>query len=186
MDKIEIRNISLEKRKEIPKKEEKSSIIQNQILNNPLYQDSQIVAFYNSTNSEVSTKDLIRKSLLQKNVVLLPKIVDKRMVFIKINENTRYEISPFHILEPIGEEYIGDIDLIIVPGVAFTKDGKRLGYGGGYYDKYLGGKNIKTIGICFEDQIVEDIPIEEHDRLVDYVLTEENTYERIQSYQKKK
>ena len=185
MDKKEFRKKCLEIRKETEEKEEKSLIIQSSVLENPIYQEANVVAIYNSMGSEVNTKELIQSSILHKNVVLLPKVKDKRLIFVKVDENTRYEYSSFHIEEPVSnEEYQGPIDLIIVPGVAFTKDGKRLGYGGGYYDRYLEGRNIPTLALAFESQIVEDIPTEEHDIRVDRVQTEENLYEKRKENQK--
>ncbi len=184
MNKQDLRKQCLERRKRIEEKEIKSKTIIEEILLNPLYQNSSVIALYNSIDSEVSTKELIRTSLLLKKVLLLPKIEDNRMIFIRIDASTKYKESSYHIKEPIGEEYLGNIDLMIVPGVAFTKEGKRLGYGGGYYDKYLEGKNIKTIGLSFEEQILEDIPLEEHDQVLDYIQTEERLYQGIKSNKK--
>ena len=66
------------------------------------------------------------------------------------------------------------LDALIVPGLAFTLDGKRLGYGGGYYDKLLSNKAFKafTIGFCFSFQIKKDLPTESHDKKVDHVITD--------------
>jgi 5-formyltetrahydrofolate cyclo-ligase len=177
VDKKELRKEVLKRRKETKDRLEKSKVIQFEVMNHPLYQGSEVIAIYNSFGSEVSTKELIRMSIGTKSVVLIPKVVDKELIFIKVDENTEYQTSKFGIEEPVSnEEYRGPIDLVIVPGVAFTKEGKRLGYGGGYYDRFLKGKKIQTIGICFESQIVGTIPTEEHDIEVDYVQTEENIY----------
>ena len=107
------------------------------------------------------------------------------MIFIKIDETTRYETSNFKIREPISNEpYLGKIDLFIVPGVAFDINGNRLGYGGGYYDKYLKDTNASTIGICFEEQITNEIEPEEHDIKVDIVQTERKTYDETKRLRK--
>ncbi len=67
-------------------------------------------------------------------------------------------------------------DILVIPGLAFTRDGHRLGRGKGYYDRYLADyKGLKT-GICFQNQIFESVPHEEHDQLMDYVVTEESTF----------
>ncbi len=179
MDKKELRKKCLERRRDTDEKEEKSKIITSAILENPNYQEAKIVALYNSMGSEVDTKELIKQSILKKNVVLLPKVKDKRLIFVKVDESTSFELSNYNIEEPISdEEYLGEIDLMIVPGVAFTKEGKRLGYGGGYYDRYLEGKNIPTLALAFESQIVEEIPSEDHDILVDVIQTEKKSYDR--------
>ena len=177
VDKKELRKEVLKRRKETKHRLEKSKTIQFEVMNHPLYQGSEVVAIYNSFASEVSTKELIRMSIGTKSVVLIPKVVDKELIFIKIDEDTEYQTSKYGIEEPVSnKEYRGPIDLVIVPGVAFTKEGNRLGYGGGYYDRFLKGKDIPTIGICFESQIVESLPTEEHDIEVDFVQTEENIY----------
>ena len=76
--------------------------------------------------------------------------------------------------EYASEVSIDLLDALIVPGLAFTLDGKRLGYGGGYYDKLLSMKFFRacTIGFCFKFQIIEDLPTEVHDRNVDYIITD--------------
>ncbi len=65
-----------------------------------------------------------------------------------------------------------DIDLVIVPGLAFDKAGYRLGYGGGYYDRYLSGLSLRTIGLCPEQRLLSDIPRETHDQKVQMLITE--------------
>jgi len=185
MEKKELRQRYLLKRKFIKNKKEKSNDILNYIINNPLYLNANVVALYYSTKDEVDTHDLILYSLLQDKIVLLPKVIGKEMIFIKIDETTRYETSNFKIREPISNEpYLGKIDLFIVPGVAFDINGNRLGYGGGYYDKYLKDTNASTIGICFEEQITNEIEPEEHDIKVDIVQTERKTYDETKRLRK--
>ena len=75
-------------------------------------------------------------------------------------------------MEPIGEEYTGNIDLIIVPGVIFDREKNRLGYGKGYYDRYLSNKDIYKIGICFSDQVIDLLPSESHDIKMNIIITE--------------
>lgn len=80
-------------------------------------------------------------------------------------------------MEPIDNGYefsIDEIDALIVPGLAFTLDGKRLGYGGGYYDKLLSKRSFKayTIGFCFKFQLIKDLPTETHDKKVDHIITD--------------
>ena len=81
----------------------------------------------------------------------------------------------FGIMEPIATTPIepSEIDVMIVPGVAFTRQGARLGRGKGFYDKYLSrnGFRAHTIGVCYPCQIVENLPTEEHDRVLDCVIS---------------
>ena len=134
-----------------------------------------VVAVYKSMKDEVDTSFLINK-LLKEKIVLLPKVIDDKMDFIIIDKNTKYIKSKLGILEPIGEIYGGPIDLIIVPGVSFDKKLNRLGFGKGYYDKYLNNKNIYKIGLSFSEQIKEIIPCDKHDIKMDMIITENKIY----------
>ncbi len=154
MLKEELRRKLKEIRKNIQDKDEKSKVITQEVMQLIEYQNSQVIALYKSFNNEVDTSYLINNSLLLGKTVLLPRVVDDRMIFIRIDENTKYDTSRYGIVEPIGDEYLGPIDLMIVPGLGFSKDGDRLGYGMGYYDRYLKDKNTYTIGLCFDEQIV--------------------------------
>ena len=150
----------------------KSMIIKNKIMNLDIYKNSKVIALYSSMKSEVDTKELIKESLELGKKVLLPRILNKnKMIFIEINNDTNYERNTFGVLEPIGIEE-KNIDLMIIPGVAFDKDNNRLGYGRGYYDKYLKDKNIYKIGICFHEQLVDNIEVEEHDIKMDLIITD--------------
>ena len=150
----------------------KSMIIKNKIMNLDIYKNSKVIALYSSMKSEVDTKELIKESLELGKRVLLPRILNKnKMIFIEINNDTNYERNTFGVLEPIGiEEKI--IDLMIIPGVAFDKANNRLGYGRGYYDKYLKDKDLYKIGICFHEQLVDNIEVDEHDIKMDLIITD--------------
>ena len=157
-------------RKNIQNKNKLSTVIVNKIFDLDIYQKSKTIALYNSLKSEVDTSILI--SELVNKVILLPKVINNKIIFVKIDKNTKYKKSRIGVLEPIGNEYLGNIDLIIVPGVAFDKKKNRLGFGMGYYDRYLNNKNIYKIGICFHEQLLDDIPNEIHDIKMDLILTE--------------
>ena len=109
---------------------------------------------------------------------IVPKIVGKELKFFYIKDLYKdTKINKYGILEP--NEYACEVsidllDALIVPGLAFTLDGKRLGYGGGYYDKLLSMKSFKAfaIGFCFKFQIIKDLPTESHDKKVDYIITD--------------
>ena len=170
--KKELRKEILYLRDNLEDRYNKSMIIKNKIMDLDIYKKSKVIAIYSSMKSEVDTKELIKDSLLIGKKVVLPKIVSKnKMIFILINENTIYEKNSFGVLEPVGEEY-QDIDLMILPGVAFDKNNNRLGYGRGYYDKYLKDKDIYKIGICYKEQIVKELPIEDFDIKMDLVITD--------------
>lgn len=171
MNKRELRNTMLIIRKSVTNKKEKSTTIVEKIKKLDVYKKAKVIALYNSMPDEVNTKLLISVSLNNK-IVLLPKVIDNQMVFIKIDKDTKYTKSTLGILEPIGEEYIGNIDLIIVPGIAFDKSLNRLGFGKGYYDKYLRNKDIYKIGICFRKQLIDNVLVNNLDIPVNLVVTE--------------
>lgn len=171
MTKDELRKVMIEKRKNIINKKELSTKIVDKLLSLGVYKKAKVIALYKSMKDEVDTSYLISEALKEK-IVLLPRIIDNKIVFIAVNNDTKYIRSNFDVLEPIGEVYKGIIDLIIVPGVSFDQELNRLGYGKGYYDKYLGNKNIYKVGICFDKQIANKIPIDNHDIKMDIIITE--------------
>lgn len=174
--KEDIRKEMISVRKNIFNKDQKSTIIVDKIINLDIYKKSMVISFYNSLPSEVDTTKLISESIKDK-IVLLPRITNNKIEFIRINNNTKYNNSSFGVSEPIGNFYQDKIDLIIVPGVAFDSKGNRLGYGKGYYDKYLKGKNIYKIGVCFNEQVVDNLPIDKHDIKMNLIITDEKKYE---------
>ncbi len=175
MNKDELRKLMINKRKDILNKKELSTIIVDKLMNLDIYKKSRVIAIYNSLSSEVDTSYLINESLKEK-IVLLPRIINHEMVFIIISKDTLYEKSRIGVMEPIGNIYDGIIDLIIVPGIAFDKNLNRLGFGKGYYDKYLSNNDIYKIGLCFDEQIVESVPVNELDIKMDMIITKEKTY----------
>lgn len=178
MNKKEIRNLMIDKRKKIAHKKQLSTIIVDNIIDLDIYKRSKVIALYNSLESEVNTKSLINDALLEKKV-LLPKIVNDKIVFVEINKNTKYTKSKLGVMEPIGNIYLGDIDLIIVPGVSFDKELNRLGFGKGYYDKFLSKKDIFKIGICFENQIVSKLPVDSDDIKMDLIITNKRVLKKV-------
>ena len=170
--KKEIRKEILYLRDNLEERYSKSMIIKDKIMNLDIYKNSNCIALYYSMKSEVDTKELIKESLELGKKVVLPRIINKnKMIFISVNSDTNYEKNSYGVLEPIGEEE-SNIDLIICPGVAFDKDNNRLGYGRGYYDKYLKDKDIYKIGICYKEQLVDKIDIDDFDIKMDMVITD--------------
>ena len=169
------------KRNNIENKEVKSNIIINKIIENDLYKKSKVVALYKSLKSEVNTNKLIEYSINIGKIVVLPKVIGDNIEFYKINSiKDKLIKSKFGVEEPIESEinFIKreKIDLMIVPGVCFDKEKNRMGFGKGCYDKYLENTNIKTIGICFDEQIVDKLPTTPNDIKMYKVITDKNIY----------
>ena len=144
-------------------------------LNHPFYQEAKTIATYLSFPHEFQTQELIEQVLKDGKKVLIPKTYPKgRMEFVVYNPQQLVKTS-FGLLEPQGDLEVVDasqIDLIHVPGLAFTTKGYRIGYGGGYYDRYLKHFPGHTLSTVYPCQIQDFIP-EKHDIPVQEVLIDE-------------
>jgi len=178
-----IRKEALGKRDRIPHelKGTKDSSIKQRLLALTEFLSARSVLLYASFRSEVETSGIIRESLSMGKRAILPK-VDKRRHKLLLYEikNLDELVSGFMgIPEPFQSEereaLLEDIDLVIIPGAGYDYAGNRLGYGGGYYDKLLSGKNKNTpiIALAYEEQLVEAIPAEKHDVRVDMIVTDQ-------------
>ena len=155
-------------------KKEKSRIIKDKLLKNPKILESKNILIYVSLSEEVETKELIEELLKLKKLVYTPRIVSNYIEFYQITSLLDLKPGKFNILEPIGEKKFINFSscCIIVPGLLFDKSNNRLGYGGGYYDKYLENKKIYKIGICFHDLLIDKLETLSHDIKMDLVITE--------------
>ena len=168
-----------EKRRNISKEEQrkKSKEIKEKLFGLKEYKDARVVLFYVSYNGEVFTHEMIKEALKEKKLVIpISNKEDCTLTFSELKNWNDLEISSYSILEPekesIKEISIDEIDLIIVPGVAFDKMKNRMGHGKGYYDKLLEKTQAITVGLAFQFQLVEKIPTEPHDKPVDIIITE--------------
>lgn len=179
--KNQLKGSILQKRNSLSKDEiiEKSSLIKKNLFNLEQYKSSKTIMFFASFNSEVNTHDMIRNSLKNKTV-LIPKILNHQIEPSVIIDFDNLIPAKFGIPEPIELMKIAykNISLVLVPGVVFDKEGHRIGYGFGFYDKFLAKvpKAVK-IGLCFDFQIVDKIPHETHDIPVDFIVTEKRVVE---------
>ena len=146
-----------------------------QLLQHPFYQEAKVIATYLSFPHEFQTQGLIEQALKDGQKVLIPKTYPKgRMDFVVYDPQQLVKTS-FGLLEPQGDLEVVDasqIDLIHVPGLAFTREGYRIGYGGGYYDRYLEHFTGHTLSTVYPCQIRDFIP-EDHDIPVQEVLIDE-------------
>ena len=174
LSKSEIRNQILKQRKNMPENEvtAKSESICTQILNSDIYRESKVIYCYYSVRNEVKLDSLIAKALTDKKILAFPKIENNDMVFYRIDFMEQFEKGYFNIPEPCTGVMAPPADLIIVPGVAFTTAGERIGYGGGFYDRYLEGKEIYTIGVGYDYQIFSSLQTESFDRILKKVVSD--------------
>lgn len=152
--------------------------IYNKLINSELYLKAKNIFIYISFDKEIETKAIINKALNDEKKVYIPKIYrhDKSMKAIRLKSFEDLKENSMGILEPIDDsDYINkeEIDLIIVPGVVFDLSGNRIGYGGGYYDRYL--EDIKEINnkvvLAYDLQVIDFIEPEAHDIIFDYIIT---------------
>lgn len=166
--------------KEIPSeyRDNKDRLINDSLLSLTEYQQASVIMAYYPLPDEVDIKPFLGKVLIDKKELILPRIVKDNFEMTvhrvtTLSENlVEGEMSltePESSLEEILPE---NIDLIIVPGRAFTRKGKRLGRGKGYYDRFLtDALNAVLISVCYEEQLFDEIPTEKHDRKIDILVT---------------
>ena len=132
------------------------------------------IGAYYPIGSEVMTQDIIQELLSVGKQVFLPKTKGDEMEFRRIMEFASLEQGQFDILEPKDSCPVNnELDVILVPTVGITPSGIRLGYGHGFYDRFLADNKTVTISLTLEKQIIKNIPREEHDAIIDWIVTED-------------
>ena len=172
---------NLEKRNSLSEKQilEKSLAIKRMLFFLPEFLQAKKILFYVSFKSEVSTREMIQEALSLGKIVAVPlsDFEKNSMRAVKITSLAALEEKKFGLLEPESGKEIPaqELDLIIVPGVAFDLQRARLGYGKGFFDRFLRGtrKGAKKIGLAFECNIEESIQGSSHDEKMDKIITEE-------------
>lgn len=154
-----------------------SNEIAHHLIQSSYWKEADVVALTISRKREVDTKELIRTAWKQGKCVVVPQtnFATKRMNFYKIDSFDDLEDNGFGLQEPKKSKDLPlakeQMDLMVVPGLAFTREGLRLGYGGGFYDRYLPGVRAVTMALAFPIQIIPFIPMEEHDQKIDHIIT---------------
>lgn len=182
-DKKAFRKMALDKRNTLSEEEikEKSALIKAHLENLDSYQKSNTVMVYLNFRSEVLTDELIENLFNQGKKVVVPISIKgtRTLLLSEIKSlSDDLELDFYNIRVPkkesIKEVSPADIDFVITPGVAFSKDKYRMGYGGGYYDTFIEKlrEDALTCALAFDVQIFDKIPKEDHDKQMDYVITE--------------
>ena len=137
------------------------------------YQNARTIYGYMSYNQEVRTLPILEQALREGKRVAIPKCYGSEMRFIFMEDLSQVEKSSFGIPEPIADGPIADDEaaLVLMPGLAFDPQGRRIGYGGGFYDKFLAAEpDHPTVALCFDFQVLPHLDTDEHDIPVDLVL----------------
>lgn len=155
-----------------------SEIICRRVRDTESYKGCTSLCIYMPINKEVEADLLIEPALADGKRVYIPKVIGEEMVFNAYDPALMIEDGPFHIRESRSEEVLEPDEgtLIIMPGSVFDPQGHRIGYGGGYYDKYLSRYPVcRTMAVCYDLQIVEELPAEAHDICPQTIVSESRT-----------
>lgn len=166
----------------VEEREEKSRRIMEKLVSMPLYDQSDIILAYVNYRSEVNTTDLVNRALADGKRVFAPKVSGETMEFYRLNGMEDLREGYKGIREPASE---GIFDagaamvhtLMLMPGAVFDEKCHRIGYGKGFYDRYLKhisekGISVYTLAVCYECQVLSEIPFEKHDVRPRAILTE--------------
>lgn len=184
--KTEIRKQAHEHRKNQPEKDAISCRIVERFMQLPEYQAARTVMFYVDVREEVRTRQALPEALASGKRIVVPYCLDGELELFHLESMDELELGMYRILEPkvelrtVAAKHLQpkDLDLVMVPGVAFDREGGRTGHGKGYYDKLLQHARVDAplIALSFECQLFDAIPAEEHDIFMDKVVTEENVF----------
>jgi 5-formyltetrahydrofolate cyclo-ligase len=182
--KSDIRKDILYKRNSLSESEiiNNSKIINLRVIATKEYQSSKSIGAYYPTGSEVKTFDIIKHSIDNKKEIGLPRVIDSTKIkFFKIIEDSfekiKFTKGKYGIFEnSMSTISIDQMDLLIIPGIAFDSQGNRIGYGKGYYDRFLSSRKAKyVIGLAYETQVINESPNNDYDIPVNIIITEKRT-----------
>lgn len=175
MNKKELRRMIREKKRAMTPEEieEKSLRLGELFLQSEMYRSAKTVYGYLPYNQEVRTVPMLEQAIRDGKRVAVPKCYGDEMRFIYMDDLTKVEKGYAGIPEPIADEPVADDEtaLVLMPGMAFDPEGHRIGYGGGFYDKFLAEEpGHPTLALCYDFQVLECLETEEYDIPVDIVL----------------
>ena len=184
--KAEIRKQAHENRRTQADKDGVSVLIVDRFMKLPEYASAKTVMFYVDVRDEVRTRHALPEALKTGKRIVVPYCVDGELELFWLESMDELELGMYRILEPKAELRTvaskklqpEDLDLIMVPGVAFDRSGGRTGHGKGYYDKLLEHANPQTplVALAFDCQLFDEIPMDSHDIYMDKVVTESAVY----------
>ena len=153
--------------------EEKSRALGEKLRQSEAYIQAKTVYGYLSYNQEVRTVAMLEQAIRDGKRVAVPKVYGDEMKFIYLDDLSRVEAGYAGIPEPVDDGPVADdpTALVLMPGLAFDPEGHRIGYGGGFYDKFLAAEpSHPTLALCYDFQMLEKLETEEFDIPVDTVL----------------
>lgn len=175
MDKKALRREIREKKRAMTEEEivDRSEKLGQLFVQSEAYRKAKTVYGYLPYNQEVRTVPMLEQALRDGKRVAVPKIYGDTMKFLYLDDLSKVEKNDMGIPEPIADTPVAEdkTALVLMPGLAFTEQGDRMGYGGGFYDRFLAEEpDHPTLALCYAFQIVDSLPTEEFDIPVDTVL----------------
>ncbi len=153
-----------------------SRSVQQRFVQSAVFQRAECLALYSAVHNEVDTDEVARQALGHNKRLVYPRVNAGSLDFVTVRHLGDLVPGYMGVLEPAGRESVepGEIDVVVVPGVAFALDGYRLGYGKGYYDRMLANcrRTCQKVGFAYEMQVVESLPYDVHDVAVSMLVTE--------------
>lgn len=175
MNKKELRSLIRTKKRAMTMEQiqQKSEELGKLFADSELYRNAQTIYGYLPYNQEVRTVAMLQRALEDGKRVAVPKVYGDEMRFIYMTDLSHVETGYAGIPEPVADGPVADDEtaLVLMPGLAFDQEGHRIGYGGGFYDKFLQKeKSHPTLALCYDFQVLPQLETEEHDIPVDCVL----------------
>ncbi len=172
--KVELRKQFRSLRISVMNKDSKAVDALKNLTSLPEWKNAKQVLLYSSIGAELATSPLFARDITVNKKVLLPVTLNLNGEMGVGLWSSQLPKGNFNIPEPTPiENYdISQIDIILIPGIAFDKSGGRLGQGKGFYDRFLAQTNSLRMGYCFEAQLTQNIPMDPHDLFMDYIITE--------------
>jgi len=151
-----------------------SSQIQKNLKKIKSFNSAKKIGCYYPIGNEVMTQDIMQELLSIGKDLFLPKVVGKNIEFRRIEDFASLEKARFDIMEPKEDCPLNNsLDIILVPTVGVNPEGVRLGYGYGFYDRFLEENKTESVSLVLEKQVVKNIPKSDHDQIIDWIVTED-------------
>lgn len=182
---LRVNAINMLKSQSETKRKQIEEELTEQLIHSTFWENAAVIGITMAQGFEWDTKSIIEIAWAQGKVVCVPKCSpqDKLLNFYKITSFNELEVVYYNLLEPIPEitENVlkEQIDLLMVPGLLFDREGFRVGFGGGYYDRFLADFPNTTVSLLCEEQLVSQLPKESFDIPVEYLITEKNIINTI-------
>lgn len=154
----------------------RSKCVQESLLSSKEFKSAKTIGAYYALGSEVKTDMIIEEARSVGKKIALPRVEGDSLTLYELSSAKYLVKGRLGIMEPLPYRSVESVDLLVVPGLAFDKHGFRLGYGKGYYDKYLAKNKTASIGLAYSFQLLDSLPKGLHDKKLDAIATEDGIH----------